>query len=171
MKMLIYTVGSRGDIQPFIALALGLQAAGHDVLLSAPAAFEAFVAEYGIKFAPLNDEMLRLIDTDEGKAALEGGSKLGLIKKVQPMLRRLLNDVWAAAAFQPDALIYHPKTLGGYHIAEKLNIPAFMSLPLPLYTPTSAFPNPILPQSLPLGGWFNRLTYGMLRFSTAPFMG
>lgn len=170
MRIVIMTAGSRGDVQPFVALAKGLQHAGHDVSLCTAATFEGFIASHGVRYAYMNDDLLRLIDTPEGKAALEGGSKLGLIRKVQPMMRKLLNDEWAAAQ-GAEAIIYHPKTLGGYHIAEKLNIPAFMSVPLPLYTPTSAFANPIMPQNIRLGGWFNRLTYAMLRFGTVPFMG
>jgi sterol 3beta-glucosyltransferase len=50
----------------------------------------------------------------------------------------------ATQAFQPDEIVYHPKALGSYHIAEKLAIPAMLSLALPLYTSTSAFPAPML---------------------------
>lgn len=172
MKILILTAGSRGDVQPFVALAQGLQSAGHEVVLSTASTFESFIAERGIRYAHMNDELLRLVDTAEGKAALEGKGKMSLLKKVQPMLRRMLDDAWAAAQAQrPDLLIYHPKTLGGYHIAEKLNRPAFMSLPLPLYTPTRAFPNPITPQNVRLGGLYNRLSYVVLRFALAPYMG
>jgi sterol 3beta-glucosyltransferase len=170
MRIAILTAGSRGDVQPFVALAKGLQSAGYDVVLCTAATFESFITSHGISYAHMNDELLRLIDTDEGKAAMSGGSKFGLIKKVQPMLRAILDDTWAASQ-GADALIYHPKTLSGYHIAEKLNIPAFMSVPLPLYTPTSEFPNPITPQNVRLGGFYNRLTYSILRFGTLPFMG
>jgi sterol 3beta-glucosyltransferase len=45
-----------------------------------------------------------------------------------------------------------------------------MSLPLPLYTPTRAFPNPLFP-NLHLGGWFNQLTYKILPLLTAPYRG
>lgn len=170
MRIVILTAGSRGDVQPFVALAKGLQSVGHEVVLCTAATFESFITSQGVPYAHMNDELLRLMDTDEGKAAMSGGSKLGLIKKVQPMLRAILNDAWAASQ-GAEALIYHPKTLAGYHIAEKFNIPAFMSIPLPVYTPTSAFPNPITPQNIRLGGLYNRLSYAMLRFATLPFMG
>jgi sterol 3beta-glucosyltransferase len=63
-----------------------------------------------------------------------------------------------------DVIVYHPKALGSYHIAEKLEIPLILSLALPLYTPTSAFPAPMLP-AVHLGGWLNRLSY---RLAVAP---
>ncbi|MBX3082761.1 MAG: glycosyltransferase family 1 protein [Anaerolineae bacterium] len=158
MNILLLTVGSRGDIQPFVALGHGLRAAGHQVTVAAPALFENFVREYGLRFAPLNDDLLKLKDTAAGKDALEGkGNKLALMKQVKPMLGRLMQDEWKAAQDGPDLIVYHPKTLVGLHIAEKLGVPAIMSIPLPLMTPTSAFPIPLITASL--GGWFNRLTY------------
>ena len=43
-----------------------------------------------------------------------------------------------AQAFAPDAIVYHPKMLASYHIAEKLAIPCLFAIPMPLYTPTRA---------------------------------
>jgi ribosomal protein S18 acetylase RimI-like enzyme len=43
MKITILTVGSRGDIQPFVALGLGLQQAGHHVTVCTSHNFQAFV--------------------------------------------------------------------------------------------------------------------------------
>lgn len=170
MKITILTAGSRGDVQPFVALGLGLQAAGHAVTLCTGARYESFVAQYGLPFAPMNDEFLSVGETDEGRAAMEGGNKLGLINKVKPMIRKMLDDQWATGR-ESEAVIYHPKTLGGPYIAEKLNIPVLMSLPLPLFTPTRAYPSPIVPPTLRLGGVFNRLSYGVVRMIKAPYMG
>jgi sterol 3beta-glucosyltransferase len=39
MKIAMLTYGSRGDVQPYLALALGLQKAGHSILLAAPHRF------------------------------------------------------------------------------------------------------------------------------------
>ncbi|MBI5670288.1 MAG: glycosyltransferase family 1 protein [Chloroflexi bacterium] len=168
MKILILTIGSRGDVQPFVALGRGLQAAGFAVTLCTASSYASFVTDYGLKYAHMDDGLIRLADTKMGRAAVEGGSKLELMKQVQPIIRRMLNDAWAAAP-GADAIIYHPKTLAGYHLGEKLGVPVFLSLPLPMYTPTSAFPNPVF--NLRLGGWFNRLTYAMLPLLSAPYMG
>jgi sterol 3beta-glucosyltransferase len=175
MNVLILTVGSRGDIQPFVALGVGLQKAGYNIRLAAPAVFESFVRQRGLDFAPINDDILKLKDTSGGKAALEGkrGEGLALIKQVMPMVRRMLDDEWTAAVganWRTDAIIYHPKSMGGFHIGEKLGVPTIMSLPLPLYSPTSAFPMPIMPP-WKLGGWYNRATYGIVPMLAAPYMG
>ncbi|HAJ34208.1 MAG TPA: glycosyltransferase [Chloroflexi bacterium] len=147
MQVLILTVGSRGDVQPYVALGRGLQQAGHHVTLATAATFAEFVNAYGLDFAPLSADYLKLLQTEAGKASLSGkGNRLKLLRMVQPMLRAQLDDAWRAAQARAfDVIVYHPKALGGYSIAEKLDAPAVLALPLPLYSPTRAFPSPILP--------------------------
>lgn len=161
MNVLILTVGTRGDVQPYVALGLGLQRAGHRVLLATAADFAAFVTGYGLDFAPLSAEYLALLQTGTGKAAVAGkGNPLQLMRMVQPMLRAILDDEWRIAAGQAfDAIVYHPKALGGYSLAEKLGATPVLALPAPLYSPTRAFPSPILPfGSL---GPLNRSSHGL----------
>lgn len=50
MKITILTIGSRGDVQPFVALAKGLQAAGHSVVLATHEEFRGFVTEHDLEF-------------------------------------------------------------------------------------------------------------------------
>ncbi|WP_066939616.1 glycosyltransferase [Microtetraspora fusca] len=146
MRPLLITVGSRGDVQPYLALARGLLAAGHRPLLAAPRRFEALVAGHGVEFAPLNDEMLTLRDSAKGQGVR---AAITAARSVKPMLRRLLDDQATLAAGRADVVIHHPKSLGGPYIAEKLGVPAVAGLLLPLYLPTSAFSSPILPVRVP----------------------
>jgi sterol 3beta-glucosyltransferase len=171
-RILIITIGSRGDIQPFVALGKGMQAAGHTVAVQTPEAYRRFVEENGLTYAHMGNEFMELTESKAGQAATEGGGKgFGLIKKVMPILRAMLEDEWRVAQnFRPDLILYHPKSLGSFHIAEKLNIPAVMSLSLPLYTPTRAYPVPVLP-GLRLGGGVNRFSYKLLAMATAPYAG
>ena len=53
MHITLLTYGSRGDVQPFIALAQALQSHGHTPLLAAPHRFASLAADYAIPFAPL----------------------------------------------------------------------------------------------------------------------
>ncbi len=167
MHILILTLGSRGDVQPYIALGKGLQAAGHTVTLASLQTFEGMVAEHHLAFRPLRGEFLALLQTPEGKAAMIGkGNPLALMRKVTPMLRGMLDDGWNAAQ-GVDAIIYHPKALGGHSIAEKLGIPGVIALPLPLYSPTRAFPSPILPTA-DLGAALNRASHRLtIRLASA----
>lgn len=167
MKVLILTSGSRGDVQPYIALAQGLADRGHTPLLAAPEAFQGFASDHGVPFAPVDSRILALKDDPK---ALQG-NRLKLIQMVKPMLLQMLNDYWTAAEpFAPDVVTYHPKTLVGYHIAERLRVPGVVAVPLPISTPTAAFPVPIMP-SLPLGGWYNRLSYNVIKLAGAAYGG
>jgi sterol 3beta-glucosyltransferase len=88
------------------------------------------------------------------------------------MMQRMIMDEWTATqTIQPDLILYHPKSLGSYHIAEKLKLPLAMALPLPLYTPTSAFPAPMFGTGFHLGGWFNRFTYNFGRLANLMYGG
>jgi sterol 3beta-glucosyltransferase len=172
MNITILTVGSRGDVQPYIALGLGLQAAGHRVTLATNTTFADFVSEHGLPYVPLRADYLELAQTRAGRQALSsGGGKLALMKQVMPLLRRILDDAWEAVqAHTPEALVYHPKVLAGYHLAEKLGVPGFVSLPAPILSPTRAFPNPVLLAGRSLGGPLNALTYTLLLpLMTAPY--
>ncbi len=61
--------------------------------------------------------------------------------------------------------------LGAYYIAEKLRVPAFLGLPIPLITPTRAFPIPLIGRTN-LRGNFNKLSYRVLLWSlVAPYQG
>ncbi|WP_309086187.1 glycosyltransferase [Chelativorans sp.] len=61
MRFAIETLGTRGDVQPYLALAMGLMARGHEVQLAAPVQFTDMAAEYGVPFAGLPGEFLALL--------------------------------------------------------------------------------------------------------------
>jgi UDP:flavonoid glycosyltransferase YjiC (YdhE family) len=120
------------------------------VQIVARAQFAAMIQERGIAFAALPGEFLELLDTAEGKAAIAGGrgfsAGLKLLKHVRPLMRRLMDKEWAAVqSFGPDAIVYHPKSIAAPHMAEATARPAILASPLPGFTPTSAFPSPMLP--------------------------
>src|SRR5688500_11006006 len=53
MHITILAYGSRGDVQPYVALGLGLKQAGHSIRIGAPELFRSFVTQYGLEFASL----------------------------------------------------------------------------------------------------------------------
>ena len=63
MKITLYAFGSRGDVQPCVALALGLQQAGHLVTLAAGNNFEAWVRGYGLQFAPIGVDIQAMMQS------------------------------------------------------------------------------------------------------------
>jgi len=171
-RVTILAAGTRGDVQPYVALALGLLDAGHDVTLAANAEFRPLVQAYRVPFEPLRADFLALADTDDGRDALQGG-RLGAARRMRavaaPMLRRMLDDAWRAAQ-DVDAIVYHPKTLAGPHLSERLGVPATVAVPAPVLTPTRAFPLPGLVDR-DLGPWLNRASYKLSAAASAAFRG
>lgn len=168
MHITILTAGTQGDVQPYVALGSGLIAAGHRVTLVTSERFALLAARHGLGHRPLPVDFLELVQTPEGQKALSGGNKLNLIKRIMPLLRQMLDAAWAATD-DSDAVLYHPKALAGYHVAEARRIPGVLAHPLPLASPTGAFPTVVVP--LPsLGPWLNRLSHRLfLAMSLAPY--
>lgn len=140
MRICILTFGTRGDVQPYVALGVGLQSAGHHVTIATLEEFEPLVAERGLSFDRLRGDFLKAAQ------ASPNGNPFKLVGQYVEMARDTLADEWASAQ-KADALIYNSAALGGFSIAEKLSIPSFASFPAPMYTPTKEFPSPFLPFS------------------------
>ncbi|MEO0559983.1 MAG: glycosyltransferase, partial [Bacteroidota bacterium] len=166
MHVLIQTMGSRGDVQPYIALGLGLVEAGHRVTINTSTRFEAWVRGYGFEFLPLKDDLLKLLDSNTGLIE-DMGSPMSairtarrMLRETKPIQRALFWDGWAAAeTVQPDLIVYHPKMSGAIHYAEKLEIPVVLGTPIAQFVPTSVFPS----IGMPAGpAAFNRATYHLV---------
>ncbi len=111
MNVAILTVGTQGDVQPYITLDLGKKRAGYEMTLVTGKGFEPYVSERGLDSVTLDVDLMELAQSPEGKSALAGKSLFGLIRKLVPTIRRMLDDEWAAVR-GADAVIYHAKALG-----------------------------------------------------------
>ena len=74
MKIVLATFGSRGDVQPIIALTLALQSAGHDVLLAGPPEKASWIEEVGCRFHPLGKDVTSFIDSMENAHSIRAAS-------------------------------------------------------------------------------------------------
>ncbi|MDX2162403.1 MAG: glycosyltransferase [bacterium] len=74
MKVLLFGLGSRGDVQPFAALGKGLQAAGYTVALAAGENFAGLAAEHGLGFEPIRVDIEALMNSDIGKQWSDRGN-------------------------------------------------------------------------------------------------
>jgi sterol 3beta-glucosyltransferase len=61
MTITCLTIGSRGDVQPYIALCLGLMKDGHKTRIATHAEFKDWVESYGIEFAPVEGDPAELM--------------------------------------------------------------------------------------------------------------
>lgn len=167
MRVVILTLGTRGDVQPYVALGLGLRAAGYTVAVGATNEFEDFVTLRGLNFVPLGFGFQEMMATDTARSAVESGNNTldalrKLLQTARPYIRMLLNVLWAASQ-EADVLIFSTATLyAGYHIAEKLNRPVFFANPF--MPPTRTMANPVAPFRLPWSnGWYNLATHYLVQ--------
>jgi sterol 3beta-glucosyltransferase len=166
MHIAILAYGSRGDIQPYVALGVGFTQAGHTVRLAAPQMFEPLVTSYGLEFAPLAGDPTRLVQQAVRRAG-SGATLLKLARVVLEYAIPLATQVMAGciqACQGTDAIVHSLLlTTAGYELARRLGVPDFSALVFATFAPTGAFPNQGMP-ALPLGPVYNRLTH---RFFTA----
>lgn len=176
MRITVLSLGSRGDVQPFIALAVGLQKTGrHKVRFAAPDNFESLARDYGLNFSPLGVDTQKMMGTGDLDADCNILLWLwNVLRSIKPLTERIVENKWLACQ-NAELIIYSMLGVGAYHIAEKLSIPCVMAFPIPGFAPTRAYPNPngIFP-TLPLGGGYNLLTHNislkLFQIFTGPFI-
>jgi len=160
MRVLLLTLGSRGDVEPFVALAAALQRAGHQATLAAATRFHPLAQAHGVTTVALGDGFIELMESAEGRAALDrGGSLFGTLRTMQRLAQQadalqlqVQREAWAAAQdCQPQLVVHHLKVMGAADIAQRLGVPSVLALLVPLLQPTAAWPCPMLP------AWSERL--------------
>jgi hypothetical protein len=70
MRILLLTIGARGDVQPFIALGQRLKQNGHDVALCTSSSFSSFVERQGLEYRYLNNDLVELAQGQIGRKAM-----------------------------------------------------------------------------------------------------
>jgi len=109
MRITIITAGSRGDVQPFVALGQGLRRARHKVSVCTHASFEEFVTRYALEYHFMNDDMIRFLLSRQGHEVIEstdGASgwlrtAIRVNKQFKPIMRRMLEEVWDMISPRP----------------------------------------------------------------------
>lgn len=143
MHLSIVAVGSRGDVQPYLALGLGLQQAGYQVQFCADKLFSDLVKSTGMPYAPItaapSDLMQENLSKQGGPLKLMGW----LESHFKPMARAFFSDLENVTR-NTDAILYSTLAFAGYHVAARQNIPALALYTVPI-TPTQSFQSPSFP--------------------------
>ena len=153
MRILLATAGSRGDVEPFAALAERARATGHEVRLVAP---ENSGVEMGdLDVASMGVDYTRMI---EGQGVSITAALRNYRSVVRPVMRGVIvGGARAALEYEPDLIVYHPKVLSAPLVADALGVPHVVVEIVPTLTPTRAFP---AAGTVTRGiGPLNRLTY------------
>jgi UDP:flavonoid glycosyltransferase YjiC (YdhE family) len=163
MKITIFAAGSQGDIQPCVVLAKGLQQAGYQVSLAAPADFAGFIAKHNLNFHPLRGDVQQIMASDTGRKFMEKGGhnpikSISTIRTlIAPVIQEMSDDAFAACADADGLVCLGVFSAFGHTIADALKIPIVNIEPTPLL-PSRSFPAPSWPIQLNLGGLHNFLS-------------
>ncbi|KAI5236721.1 UDP-Glycosyltransferase/glycogen phosphorylase [Aureobasidium subglaciale] len=155
LNIVIQVVGSRGDVQPFVALGCELQQKhGHRVRIATHAVFEDFVRNAGLEFHPIGGDpadLMAYIVKNPGLIPSLSSVRAGDIGLKRRMLAEILDGCWAScymrdaktqAPFVADAIIANPPSFGHVHCAQALGIPLHIMFTMP-WTSTRAFAHPL----------------------------
>jgi len=142
MTITVLAVGSQGDVQPYLALAVGLKNEGYDVKFAANSNFAGLAASYNLEFFSIQMDSYEFTRNSQTQSWLDAESIPSLIlstnRVIRPMLAGIMADVFAACEGS-DAVIYHSYALPFVHyFCQQLNIP---SIPASLHPmPTRSYP-------------------------------
>lgn len=175
MRVVMFSYGTRGDVQPQLALAEAITAAGHEVRVGAPTNLRKLVEGAGFEFAALYGDSQAIMESERGRRWLASGDVRAFFNEMSKITAEInahiYKDMLAAAR---DADLIVGGTLAedsSASLAEHLGVP-FVNLQTFPVEPTRAFPNPLVTQAaLPFGA-LNLLTHKlfvrMMRGMVAP---
>ena len=148
MKILIPTIGTRGDVQPFIALAQGLNKAGYETILASHPVMQSLVESHQIRFEPVGPD----IDLANRVADIRASARsayVGLYKGMQfgfEMLEKSHDDILRLAR-EVDLIVVPTAVAAGKNEAELLDLPYLSATLMPWAIPWDD-PERTLPRKL-----------------------
>ncbi|KAD6795771.1 hypothetical protein E3N88_06667 [Mikania micrantha] len=163
LQIVMLIVGTRGDVQPFVAIGKSLQEYGHRVRLATHSNFKEFVKSSGLEFFPLGGDpkvLAGYMVKNKGFLPSEPSEIQTQRSQIKDIVFSLLpactdNDPDTDVPFNADAIIANPPAYGHTHVAEALKVPLHIFFTMP-WTPTSEFPHPLSRVRQPVA---NRLSY------------
>ena len=170
MKIALVSIGTRGDIEPFVALGELLKANGHEVLCAFPEQFATLATQAGLEFESLGKKFIELLESEDGKAAMGGASGW---KKFMGTLRLAMNQSAAnreivfkqekvISKFNPDRILYSAKALYPHlwHLKTGRKIVFISPLPYMHYVKGHTH----MAFNSNFGEFFNKLTFALTEF-------
>lgn len=161
----IVASGSRGDVQPYVALGRGLKEAGYAVRLLTSDDFADLVVGSGLDFCSTGAGVEAMLQRDEWRKAMESGNFLAILARMRAEMKRGAAGI---AQRLPDLLKGSDAIVAGvagmtgvFPVAAMLGLPIIQAYVFP-FTPTRAFPSPLMP-ALPFGKALNRLSFHAMR--------
>jgi rhamnosyltransferase subunit B len=147
VRIILSNIGTFGDINPLIAIALELKRRGHQPVMAVPAVYGPKIVPLDIEFHPVRPDL----DPKNTLMAemvydVRKGTERGLREFLFPVLRETYDDLTAAATIpaRADLLLMGELNYAGPIVAELTGIPwaSYLLAPLSFF---SAYDPPVLP--------------------------
>lgn len=163
-KILIATLGTRGDVQPYAALAQELVLQGADVVLSTGEGFEDMIERAGARARPVPVNYQTLVQQEDIRAALH--SLKGMIRAARRNIvlqQDIVKELWKIGLEEkPDLILFNLKATVMTLVGRRLGVPALPTSLQPVLAATGDFPLALF--GLPdMGAFFNRRSFGFGR--------
>ena len=167
MRVTIIAIGSRGDVQPYIALGVGFLAAGHTVYLATHEEFAPMAREYGMEWFPIGINPREMLESEAGYAMLASDKNpfrfvQKLAELAEPSIVEFVKSTGRACEGAEAVVLSNLGMLCGFEALERLQVPycgAFLQPSTPTGAVASVF-FPDYPKWLPFGRRvYNRLTH------------
>lgn len=164
MKALLFAFGTRGDVQPYVALGAALEARGAEVVVATGQGFGDLIEGAGLSSRSLSIDFKKMLDSPEVQAALTTvRGKLATYRAMKFEFARQYEEMWATVCEEkPDFVVVSPKGFPAVPMARALKIPCYSTTLQPSYVPRGDFPHFLFSRSF--GAWGNRLTYRLFNW-------
>lgn len=155
MRVLMYAYGTRGDVEPVVALAQAVVRAGGEALVAVPETLRPWVQSTGTSVAGLTDEVLQRISSPDVRRMFEGaGSRRARRETARDLMHSsvaeygsILADIaWIARESGPFDAVVHTQGLAEatHQVGEWLGVPSVLATLYPNYAPSGRYPSMLL---------------------------
>jgi vancomycin aglycone glucosyltransferase len=143
MKVLLSSIGSRGDVQPILALAVELRRLGHDAALCVAPNFKEWIESFGVECVPIGPDLRKMTGgTVSGKPALPSPEQLQLL--AEQMVRNQFHVIGEASGRCDVILAAGALQIATRSIAEVRKVPYIFAAYCPAVLPSSMYPPPTM---------------------------
>ena len=166
-RVVFASIGTRGDVQPYLALAVAMKEHGYSVIFGATEEFEQLITSHDIEFHSLGPSIVDFLHESRFEKAMSQSMLVNgpaLLSRGQRILDIAARRAWVMAQ-GADAILLNMNVSFGIDIAEALDIPVIMMALQPL-TSTSEFPFCAY-DGPDFGKAFNQLTHTFTVFQQA----
>jgi UDP:flavonoid glycosyltransferase YjiC (YdhE family) len=159
--------GTRGDVQPYVALGVRLSDEGHPVTIATHPPFRALVEAHGLRFGLIDGNPSEAMMLAGGRPVFSPGTDLrrsfAWLREMRSVYARMLASAWQTCR-DAETIVVGLPTLWGISIAEALRAPLIVA-PLQPLTRTRAYPSAIAPTTFSLGPAYNAVTHRVVELA------